>query len=464
MEREYYRPYTLFANIAFRSDSTVYQFSETIWTWKERFAERQEIADYARHLSDLRKNIAFNTRITEAVWNDVDHHWVTYVDAGTEKPVFATASFVVLCTGYTGQKHVPEIKGLETFGRAFHTADWTSDIVTEGKRVAVIARTTRCHAFASDAGDRNLEATPSRPRTPHLTPTGLNLVPLPRDTFDDTPERRRQTYESTWAKGGQHFWFGNYRDLLENRPENREAYNFWRDKTRARIQDPAKWEILAPTRPPYAFGTKRPALESRYFESFNRDNVTLVDLNRDEIMEITPAGVRTVSGQFHALELIVLATGYEVGIGSQLAIAIHGRHGVSLQEKWYSSKGVATHLGMITAGFPNLFFVCGPQSPTAFAVAPRVVELQVDFLVKRLAGCLKQGRTIDTTAIAEGSWATEVDESAKKTLIPETVGWYMRKGKPLFYIGGLPAYQASIDAAMEDSSLSLAGTVRHAPD
>nr|MDZ8062733.1 hypothetical protein [Nostoc sp. EkiNYC01] len=252
--------------------------------------------------------------------------------------------------------------------------------------------------------------------------------------------------------GGQNLWSGNHSDVLSEMKANQETYAFWRNKTGPRIHDPAKRELRAPEKPPYAFGTKRPALESSYFEVYNSKNVDLVNLSSDLIAEVTPGGVRMTSDDFYKLDIIVLATGYDFGIGSQLAIEIIGRNNVSLRQKWGlmddadGPGGVQTYMGIVCAGFPNILLACDPHTPTAFAVAPRFAELQIDFLADCLAYANEHGYNIDTTQHEEQAWKVKLLEAAERTLIPRTNGWYMgnnipgRRKEPLFWFGGLPEY------------------------
>jgi len=226
-----------------------------------------------------------------------------------------------------------------------------------------------------------------------------------------------------------------------------------------RIKNPSHAAILAPETPRHPFGTKRPSLEEHYFEVFNQLNVTLVDLPSDAILEVTPTSVITATSGVHELDVLVLATGYDFVVGSLLAIDIRGRENLSLRKKWSlsssptsspsSDDGIATHLGLATHDFPNLFFPIGPQAPTSFALTPLLVEIQASFLTSLLLHARSldcAGATIEATQAAEQQWTRDVAEAADATLIPTAETWYMaanipgRKREPLCWFGGVGEY------------------------
>ncbi|MDA8342770.1 MAG: cyclopentanone 1,2-monooxygenase, partial [Actinomycetota bacterium] len=227
---------------------------------------------------------------------------------------------------------------------------------------------------------------------------------------------------------------------------NRTAYDFWRDKVRARIHDPVTAEALAPMEPPHPFGVKRPSLEQTYYDVFNQDNVTLVELTRAPLERITPTGVRT-SGGGHHLDLLVLATGFDAVTGGLTGIDIRGSRGTSLGEHWH--RGVRTHLGLASNGFPNLVYLYGPQSPSGFCNGPTCAEVQGDWVVELISHLAQRGITrIEATAEAEQGWRDKVHGIASMTLFPRADSWYMGAnipGKPremLNWPGGLQQYMA----------------------
>ena len=265
-----------------------------------------------------------------------------------------------------------------------------------------------------------------------------------------SPEERRALYEKLWQEGGFHYWIGGFADILTNEDANRTMYDFWRDKTRARIKDPALADKLAPMEPPHPFGVKRPSLEQWYYEVFNQDNVSLVDVREMPITEIVPEGVRTGDGLVE-LDMLVLATGFDAVTGGLTQIDIRGTGGVTLKEKW--TEGARTYLGFATSGFPNMLFLYGPQSPSGFCNGPTCAELQGEWVV----GCLKHMREnnkgrIEATVQAEEEWTQLLNAIADMTLFPKADSWYMGAnvpGKPrqLLNFPGVPVYMDQCNTA-----------------
>lgn len=215
---------------------------------------------------------------------------------------------------------------------------------------------------------------------------------------------------------------GSYNDIITDPAANNLTYNFWLKKTRARITDPKKADIVAPLRAPHAFGGKRPSLEQDYYEKINRSNVHIVPVKSNPIIEFTTEGLLTADGKEHKVDIIALATGYDAVTGSLNNINIAGLGGQLLADKWKS--GVYTYLGMSTAGFPNFFFTYGPQSPTAFANGPSCVEPQCDWLVQVLCGLRDKGLTrIDAKEDAEREWKQTVNAISEMTLVHQVDGW-----------------------------------------
>jgi cation diffusion facilitator CzcD-associated flavoprotein CzcO len=275
-------------------------------------------------------------------------------------------------------------------------------------------------------------------------------------------EERRATFERVWEVGGFVPWVGSFNDLFVNEQSNRAAYDFWRDKTRARIKDPAVAEVLAPTEPLHPYGTKRPSLEQNFFDIFNQSNVTPVDLRKTPIKQVTRGGVETTAGEYD-LDVLVLATGFDAVTGGLTSIDIRGTDGRTLKEKW--ADGVRAHLGMASAGYPNLLFVYGPHSPNAFANGPTAAELQGEWVIKMLDHV--RGRNwarFEATAPAEDAWRAKVFEAVDATLFPRADSWYFAANIPgkrremLSYAGGLSTYMAicneSADRGYEGFTIS----------
>lgn len=247
-----------------------------------------------------------------------------------------------------------------------------------------------------------------------------------------------------WEKGSFHFWIGTFDDVLFNEEANATAYNFWRDKTRARIKDPVLAEKLAPTMPPHPFGAKRPSLEQNYYDVFNQDNVSLVDVSETPIERITATGIVTSAGE-QEFDVIVLATGFDAVTGGITQIDIRGVNGAVLKDTWRD--GVQTQLGVATAGFPNLLFLYGPQSPSGFCNGPSCAEFQGEKVVQ-LLDYLRQHdiRRIEADRDAQAAWRETVRAFAEPTLFNRAESWWVGSNVPgkaremLMYLGGVPTY------------------------
>ena len=469
------------------SPGPMYQFSrDDLWRdWKfsELYPSWQEIRDYFHYVSrklGLNPDIRFNRRVNEAEFDPASNRWtVRSIDGSVTR-----ARYFVLCTGLGSKPYIPDLPGLSDFaGERHHTALWPQQgLDLAGKRVGVVGTGASGVQVAQEAAGVAAHLTVFQ-RTPNLalpmrqrkldddairrmkvdypsayqkrrtTFGGFDYESLEKSASEVSDEDRRATFERIWEIGGLAPWVGSFNDLLVNEQSNRAAYGFWRDKTRARIKDPALAEILAPTEPIHPYGTKRPSLEQNFFDIFNQSNVSLVDLRKTPIERVTPGGIKTTAGE-HDLDILVLATGFDAVTGGLTSIDIRGTAGQTLKEKW--AKGVRAHLGMAVAGFPNLLFVYGPQSPNAFANGPTCAELQGDWI----AGLLDHVRQRDwkrfeATAAAEEEWRAQVHALADATLFPQADSWYLGAnipGKPremLSFTGGLSTYIAKCNESAE---------------
>jgi cyclohexanone monooxygenase len=465
-----------------RVDSHVpnYEFSmEEIWrdwNWTERFPAWDELRRYFRHVDeklDLSRDVRFNTSVTSATFDRERNEWLVECADGHEE----RTRFLIACTGFAAKAYIPALEGLERFeGPCFHTAHWPQEgLDMTGKRVGVIGTGASGVQVIQEAGKVADRLTVFQ-RTPNMalpmrqavldesmqremkvnypewfrrraeSNGGLyDIVADERSALEVSADDRVARFESAWEKGGFHFWAGTFVDIIINKESNNLAYEFWRDKVRARINDPLIAEKLAPTRPPHPFGAKRPSLEQWYYEVFNQDNVTLVDVRSDPIEEIAANGVRT-SREFHELDILVLATGFDAGTGGLTQFDIRGRSGRTLDEVWRD--GVETHLGLGIPDFPNLLMLYGPQSPTAFCNGPTCAELQGDWVVACLTYMRDSGfTTIEADAGAARSWTQHMADLAAATLLPLADSWYMGAnvpGKPrqLLHHPGLQLYLA----------------------
>jgi cation diffusion facilitator CzcD-associated flavoprotein CzcO len=475
------------------TETPVYQLTDPElfedWTWTERYPGRDELVKYFDHVADvwkLKKDITFNSRVQSAHWNKTSNQWDLSVLQTIENGITQVrAKSVVFCTGFASKPYIPSFAGMERFsGTMSHTGLWSEDIDYKDKRVAVIGTGAsgvqvvqtiaadvklltlfqRTPNFALPMGqtkvtkERNDEFKqqyPAMVKKMKSTYAGFLYDFDPRKCFDVSEEERLRLYEELYNKGGVYFWLGTFSDVLKDTRANDTAYAFWRQKTIERVNDPAVAEILAPKIAPHPYGTKRVSLEQDYFEMFNRDNVDIVNLKSNPIDTFTERGIKTKDGQEYEFDVICLATGFDSVTGGLTQIDIRGVHGTSIKEKW--SNGVWTHLGMTTAGFPNMFMIYGPQAPTAFATGPSCAEAQGDWIAK----CIQYLRdsklnSIAPTAEAEAAWKEHVNVSAQEGLFSQTESWYFGDnipGKPreaLNYMAGMQLYKQKCQESREN--------------
>ncbi len=444
------------------------------WTWTERFPSWEELRRYFKYVDqrlDLSKDVVFNTRVEAADFDEDRRRWVVRTQDGG----LVRTRFLVLCTGFAAKPYIPALKGLDRFaGAKHHTAWWPQNgLDLTAKRVGVIGTGASGVQVVQEAAAVATELTVFQ-RTPILALAmqqcaldeatqvemkrdyparfarrresfgGFDFHASGKSALEVSPEERRAIYEASWAAGGFSFWASTFYDVMMNLEANRTAYDFWREKVQARIRDPKLAEKLAPRQPPHPFGVKRPSLEQTYYDVFNQENVRLVDLKETPIVEVTPNGVRTAEAE-HEFDILVLATGFDAVTGGLTQIDIRGVEGLTLKEKW--AQGARTHLGLASAGFPNLLFLYGPQSPSGFCNGPTCAELQGDWVVEFLTHLRDAGVSrFDTTPAAEEAWKAHVEEVSALTLFPLADSWYMGAnipGKPrelLNYPGGVPLY------------------------
>jgi cyclohexanone monooxygenase len=264
-----------------------------------------------------------------------------------------------------------------------------------------------------------------------------------------TPEERREVFDDRWNRGGFRLFIDSFGDILFDPAANATVADYIRGRIHERVDDPATAELLAPS--DYPYGTKRPPLETDYYEAYNRPNVDLVDVKTNPIAAVTPGGVRLADGTEYPLDVLVLATGFDACTGPLLALNITGRDGLRLSDHW--ADGPATYLGLMAAGFPNLFMITGPQSPSVLYNMPLAIEDHVDFAADAIDYLRRGGRdVIEPTEQAERDWVAHTNEVAQATLLPDSpTSWYMGNnipGKPrrvLVYLAGAPTYRAKCD-------------------
>ncbi|MEM7342316.1 MAG: NAD(P)/FAD-dependent oxidoreductase [Actinomycetota bacterium] len=429
------------------------------WVWAERFPGRDELVAYFEHVDsvlDLSRDIDLDTRVKRATWRPDAGQWE--IEATNDRAY--AARHLIMCTGFGSKPYLPDFDGLDSFtGEAHHTARWPAHGVDlAGKRVGVIGVGASGVQVVQEAAPvaehlvvfqrTPVTALPMQQRALSADEQALAKVDYaevfarrnaPPGTFHDlnrlevsalsvTPERRAEVYDEALAQGGFHFWGGTFVDILFDEEANRTAYEHWRDRTRIRIDDPVTAELLAPTDPPYPFGTKRPSLEQGYYECFNQPNVELVDVRAHPIETITAAGVQTTD-RHHDLDVLVLATGFDANTGGLTAIDIRGDDGRTLADQWRA--GVDTHLGLAIPGFTNLLMLYGPQSPTAFCNGPVCAEVQGEWVVSLLDHMRRNDLTRLTTSTADAeAWSAHLADLADSTLFGRTDSWYMAANIP----------------------------------
>jgi cyclohexanone monooxygenase len=457
-----------------------YSFSDELqqeWKWTERYAAQPEILRYINHVADrfdLRRDIELETRVTTAVFDEAAARWTIETDRGDR----ISARFCIMATGCLSTAQLPKIQGRETFtGPWYHTGQWPHEGVDfSGQRVGIIGTGSSAiqsiPLIAEQAAHLFVfQRTPNFSMPAHNAPLDpayeqqvkARYAEFRRQAREsrvgfvtersgesalavDAVERARE-YERRWNRGGLGF-SATYADLLTDQAANDTAAEFFRAKIRAIVRDPAVAEALMPT--DYPLGTKRLCVDTGYYATFNRDNVTLIDLRKTPIEAITPRGVRTTE-QEYGVDALVFATGFDAMTGALLGIDIRGRGGRALREKW--AAGPRTYLGLAIAGFPNLFVVTGPGSPSVLSNMIVSIEQHVDWITDCVAHLRAQGKTaIEASVAAEDAWVDHVNEVGHMTLYPRASSWYMGAnvpGKPRIfmpYIGGVGVYRQKCDA------------------
>jgi len=460
------------------SPSHVYQywFSKELnddWNWSERFPPQPEVERYLNFVADrfdLRKDIQFGTRVTEASYDEAAKRW----SITTDKDETLQAQYLISCGGMLSAPLIPQFAGQDEFkGRITHTARWPKDLDLTGKRVGVIGTAATgiqvIQTIASQVGHLTVfqkapeyaipmnnpkltdaDRASSKKRFNELrhrvmrTFAGFDFDFMYGRWADLSPEERRADLEETWEEGSLSFWVGLFPELFFDPQINEEISAFVRDKIRRRINDPALAKKLIPAT--YGFGTKRVPLETNYYEAFNRDNVELVDVNETPIERLTERGVQTADGKVHEIDILILATGFDAGTGALTRIDIRGRGGRSLKDEW--SREIRTTMGLMIRGYPNLFTTGAPLAPAAaLCNMTTCLQHQVDWIT----GCIGFMRAhhlteFEPTKEAQDEWVKYHDEVANATLISKTDSWYMGSNVPgkqrrmLSFAGGVGTY------------------------
>ena len=464
------------------SYSYAYSFSDEImkeWNWSEHFSGQPENERYLNFVADkldLRKDIQFNAKVTAAHYQKDSNQWEVELEGGEK----ASARFLITAMGPLSAFQMPRIPGIDSFkGQWWHTARWPKQPVDfSGKRVGVIgtgatgvqviqevAKTAgHLTVFQLDANwcaplknskikDEEQEAL--KARYPEIFQQckdsfgGFVHQFDMRSLFDVTPEEREAFFEELYDSPGFGIWLGNFHDIMTDEKANAIISEFIAKKIRQRVKDPKVADILIPK--DHGFGMKRVPMETNYFEVYNQDNVSLVDLRATPIETITEKGVKT-SDQEYELDMIVYATGFDAVTGAFKRVDIRGADGQNLAEQWVD--GPHTYLGIQVVGFPNLFMLVGPHNGATFCNIPRCIEQNVEWVTDCVKYMQDNGYTrIETTAEAEQAWTDHVYETVEGSLFTKADSWFMgahanEPGKRrtfLLYAGGGPAYRQKCD-------------------
>ncbi len=467
------------------SHGYAYFFSRELheaWQWSERYPGHAEIRRYLNFVADrleLKKDIQFGARVISCTYLEDANLWEVATDTGA---LFRTR-WLITAVGCLSAANVPEIPGLGDFeGQWFHTGMWPHEEVDfTGKRIGQIGTgSTGIQAapvIAESAGHLTVFQRTANFSVPARNgPWDGEYANWVRDHYDEikalvlsTPNahpfrispnkameisdaERLELYDRAWEKGGLRFR-GVFQDLLLSQDANDTAAEFIKSKIRETVTDPETARMLSDIDHPYA--AKRPPIDTNYFETFNRSNVTLVDVRADPIREITRTGIRLESGAFHELDVIVFATGFDAMTGPILRLGIEGRDG-PLSDFW--QEGPISYLGLSMPGFPNLFTITGPGSPSVLANMPVPIEQHVDWITDAIAYCsANEIDSIEAETEAAALWVEHVREAAFATLLPDAGhSWYWGAnvpGKPrvfMPYAGGMVRYRGICDRAAGD--------------
>ncbi|MWA07008.1 SidA/IucD/PvdA family monooxygenase [Actinomadura sp. LD22] len=452
------------------------------WTWTERFATQPEILDYCRHVADrfdLRRDITFGDSVVGAVFDESDDRWTVRLESGGVR----RARFLVTAVGcLAASPRVPDVPGLDDFaGATYHTGRWPHEGVDfTGLRVAVIGtgssgiqvipeiakqaaaltvfqRTpsysvpARNRVFAEDEIARLKREYPALRAEARQTGGG-SVLPLPPGKAGDlSPEQQRAELRKRWELGGPGYMFA-FADSMVDEKANAVAADFVREQIREIVRDQDVARLLCPTT--YPIGAKRICVDTDYYATYNRDNVTLVDVSGSPIERVTPKGLE-VGGHVHEVDAIVFATGYDAMTGPLLQLGLRGVGGRTLAEKW--AAGPRTYLGLATADFPNLFMITAPGSPSVLTNMVASAEQHVDWIAAHLEALRAAGATrVEAEVEAEDAWVEQVNTAASFTLFPQGNSWYIGAnvpGKPrvfMPYVGGYALYGQQIDEVARD--------------
>lgn len=448
-----------------------YQFSDELaqeWEWSERYATQPEILSYVDHVVerfDLMKDIQLNTRIARTDYDETNQRWTVTTDSGET----FDAKYVVMATGCLSSTNYPDIPGLRDFkGELYHTGNWPHEGVDfSGKKVGVVGTGSsgiqsipiiaeQCEelyvfqrtanfsipahnqpldpAFVADIKSRYSEFRDANRETAFHADFDYNEL----NALEVSPEDRQEEYERRWARGGLPF-MAAYADLMFDKDANATAADFIRGKIEEIVEDPDLAEKLKPKN---VVGCKRLCVDTNYYATFNRDNVTLVDISENPITNISDNSVS--AGEEYDVDVLVFATGFDALTGALTRIDIHGRGGELLRDNW--EDGPQSFLGLGVHGFPNLFIITGPQSPSVLTNMLPSIEHHVDWVGDCITYLEQKGlNAIEASVDAQTDWVAHVNEVGDASVYPHCNSWYLGSnvpGKPRVFLPylGFPPY------------------------
>jgi cyclohexanone monooxygenase len=451
------------------------------WDWPEKFSAQPDILRYANHVTDrfgLRDHIEFETEVRAAHFDETQRRWTIKTSTGEN----VSAQHFVMAGGCISTAQIPKFEGLADYkGETYHTGNWPHEKISfVGKRVAVIGTGSSAiqaiPVIAEEAGHltvfqrqpnfsipaRNMPMTteyanfwkddyPAKRQEMRYMPNGVLREVNDKSALEVSEEERQATYETRWEAGTGAF-LGAFNDILLNKDANDTMAEFVRGKIRQTVKDPVTAEALCPKTHP--IGTKRICIDNGYYQTFNRDNVTLVDISETPIERLTEAGL-SVGDNAYEFDAIVFATGFDAMTGTLFNVDIRGRNGLELKKKWEA--GPRTYLGLMSESFPNLFMITGPGSPSVKGNMINSLEQHVDLVVDTITHMRDEGlRTMEPEREAEDEWVDHVQVVAYKTLFPQANSWYMGAnipGKPrLFmpYIAGVGSYRRTCEQIVSE--------------
>ena len=462
-----------------------YSFDEALqqeWEWTERYSGQPEILKYANHVADrfdLRKDISFNTRVLSAVFDEQTDKWVVESDSGE----VVRARFFVMATGCLSSKNTPDMDGIEDFrGEVVHTGQWPKEGVDlAGKRVGIIGTGSSAVQAIPVIAEECAELTVFQRTAQYTVPArnekldpakvretkgrykefrdenfampaalGANLPQSKESVHEASEEDRAASFESWWESGGTSF-MRSYADLILDESANVFAADFVRSKIEDIVMDPETARKLSPE---HIIGCKRLVIDSGYYETFNRPNVHLVDVSEANIERVTREGLKTTDNAYE-VDVLIFATGFDAMTGSILKVDIRGRSNLSIRDKW--SAGPRTYLGLSVPGFPNMFMVSGPGSPSVLTNMIVSIQQHVEWISDCIAWMDETShKTIEATVSAEANWVEHVNAIAHKTLFPSCNSWYLGANVPgktrvFMPLLGFPGYVRRCDKVASEN-------------